>query len=538
LEANVLNTDIRFDNPKFYNIAWEIDQYAEDDSRVAVYWEDQAGNTERLTYRELRDRSNRFANALKHLGLKKGDRIIILMPRLADTYVAFLGALKAELVISPGSDMLMEKDLLYRFEHSEAAAVICHHSMTERINQLRSQTPHLKCRISVGRAAEGWVHYESILQDMPAAFNTSPTRASDWAFLCYTSGTTGKPKGVMLDHGWVNSHLQLSRYIGISPKLGDMMWSTSSPAWVKWLHNAFINTLANGATGFSYWGPPEGIKYLQLIEKYKINVFCGAATEFRIIAKSDMEQLKQYSLSSLRIAVSAGEALGSHIMDQFKELYGIQIMNGYGQTESSGMVSTRVGSAVKPGAMGKATIEGAVAIVDENGNPVPPNTQGIIAYDRNVPVLFRGYYKDPERTANSFRGNWFMTGDLAVMDEEGYLYYKGRADDVIISAGYTIDPGEVEDALRTHPAVQDCAAVASPDEIRGFIVKAFVMLRANISPSDDLVKELQEHVKKTIAPFKYPRAIEFIDELPRTITGKIKRAELREREMQAAKSRH
>ncbi|GAE34850.1 acyl-coenzyme A synthetases/AMP-(fatty) acid ligases [Halalkalibacter akibai JCM 9157] len=313
-------------------------------------------------------------------------------------------------------------------------------------------------------------------------------------------------------------------------KESDIVWATAAPGWAKWNWTPFMSTLGSGATGFVYNGRFDPETYLRLLESYNINVLCCTPTEFRFMAKLD--KLERYQLPHLRSAVSAGEPLNQEVIDTFKKFFGVQVRDGYGQTENTLLIGTLMGMESKTGSMGKPTPGNQVAIINEEGMPVPNGQVGDIAVHRSTPALFKGYLHDSERTSAAFRGDWYLTGDQAKMDEDGYYWFEGRSDDIIISSGYTIGPFEVEDALIRHPLVKECAVVAAPDEIRGSIVKAYVILKDQEAGNQVLVNELQEHVKKMTAPYKYPRAIEFIDELPKTTSGKIRRVELRQLEKQ------
>lgn len=270
--------------------------------------------------------------------------------------------------------------------------------------------------------------------------------------------------------------------------------------------------------------------YLSLIQEHKINVLCCTPTEYRVMAK--VENLADFDLSSLHSAVSAGEPLNVEVINKFQQIFDLQVRDGYGQTENTLLIGTMKGMEAKLGSMGKPTPGNMVVVVDENGEPYAPNTVGDIAIHKTTPALFKEYYRDPERTQGQFRGDYYITGDQAKVDEDGYFWFEGRSDDIIISSGYTIGPFEVEDALVKHPDVQECAVVGSPDEIRGAIVKAYIILQNKERANEEgFIKELQSFAKEATAPYKYPRAIEFVDELPKTASGKIRRVELREREM-------
>lgn len=522
--------DLNLLAPEFYNMASDIDRHGDHPLKMALLWEDEAGQTQEITYLQLRRESNRLANALTSLGLVKGDKVIITLPRIPEAYYAYLGALKMGLIISPGSEMLMPKDLLYRLEHSKAKAVICSHDLTERFNQVKGDAPELKHLISVGGAAEGWLEYDRLTVPFTDQFDIIQTRSDDIAFLNYTSGTTGNPKGVIHHHSWAFAHQAVAAKLWLDVKENDVVWATASPGWAKWNWSPFISTLGSGATGFVYHGRFDAKKYLQLLERYQVNVLCCTPTEYRLMAKVD--GLGEYRLPHLRSTVSAGEPLNRQVIDTFKNYFGVVVRDGYGQTENTLLVGTIMGMEIKVGSMGRPTPGNQVAIIDEDGHPVAAGQVGDIAVHRSAPALFKGYLNDPERTAAAYRGEWYLTGDRAKMDEDGYFWFEGRSDDIIISSGYTIGPFEVEDALVKHDAVKECAVVASPDEVRGSIVKAFVILRDTAEETQETVALLQEHVKQITAPYKYPREIEFVKELPKTSSGKIRRVELRQLEKQ------
>ncbi|WP_227935233.1 acyl-CoA synthetase MbcS [Alkalihalobacillus deserti] len=514
--------------PEYYNMAQDIDRFADEPEKVALLWENEEGETREVTYSQLRKESNKFANALKKIGLEQGDTVIITLPRIPEAYSIYLAALKLGLIISPGSEMLREKDLLYRAEHSKAKATICIDTLTDRFDQICSSAKSLTHFITVGKEKEGWMTYDHLIKSESDQFEMVQTKASDIAFLNYTSGTTGNPKGVIHPHSWAYAHQAVAAKLWLDVKENDVVWATAAPGWAKWNWTPFMSTLGAGATGFVFNGKFNPEKYLSLMGKYKVSVLCCTPTEYRLMAKLD--GLERFKLPAMRSTVSAGEPLNQEVIDTFKKHFNVQVRDGYGQTENTLLVGTLMGMEVKPGSMGKPTPGNQIAIIDEEGNPVSAGQVGDIAVHRSTPALFKGYLNDHERTVAAFRGDWYLTGDQASLDEDGYFWFEGRSDDIIISSGYTIGPFEVEDALVRHAAVKECAVVAAPDETRGSIVKAFIILKEQTEGNEDLVRELQEHVKQMTAPYKYPRAIEFVEELPKTTSGKIRRVELRQLE--------
>ncbi|MDQ0159312.1 acyl-CoA synthetase MbcS [Alkalibacillus salilacus] len=515
--------------PEYYNIVNEFEQYLKDPQRDAILWQDENGNKDKVTYEGLFNRANQFANVFTEADLHKGDKVLVMIPRLIEAYEVYVAALKAGLVVIPSSEMLRTKDLQYRIQHGDVKAVVSYYPHTdefEAVNQFSDLT-----RFILGGNQTGWHRLDELADQASTEFETVQTKRDDMAFLSYTSGTTGNPKGVVHTHGWGYAHLKTAapKWLGIQEK--DLVWATAGPGWAKWLWSPFLSVLGSGATGFVYQGKFSPTTYLSLLESYGINVLCCTPTEYRLMAKVD--GLGEYDLSKLHSAVSAGEPLNREVIDTFEHYFNLTVRDGYGQTENTLLVGVTKGMEVRPGSMGKPTPGNSVDIINENGVPVKVGEVGDIAVHQSTPALFKKYYKDPEKTSATYRGEYYLTGDQATKDEDGYFWFEGRSDDIIISSGYTIGPFEVEDALVKHPDVQECAVVASPDEVRGAIVKAFIVLKDGVDPErEGFVKELQDHVKDLTAPYKYPRDLEFIKELPKTTSGKIRRIELRKQEMQ------
>jgi acetyl-CoA synthetase len=510
--------------PENYNIVMEFEKYAKDQNRLAIKWENEQGEKREITYAALLESANKIGNAFLRLGLTKGDKVLVMMPRLIETYQVYTALLKLGIVVLPSSEMLRPKDLQYRINHGEVKAVVTYHTLTDVFDEVEEISKLIK--LVVGDAKEGWLHLDSLMEDESSELQMADTKREDMSFLSYTSGTTGNPKGVVHTHGWGYAHLRTAAYNWLAIEEGDTVWATAGPGWAKWLWSPFLSVLGTGATGLVYAGKFNPNKYLSLLDKYNVNVLCCTPTEYRLMAKVD--NLSDYKLTNLHSAVSAGEPLNCEVIDTFRKHFNVTVRDGYGQTENTLLVGIMKNMEVRPGSMGKPTPGNLVEIIDEDGNPVQPGEVGDIAVHLDTPALFKHYYKDNERTMAARRGNYYLTGDQAKKDEDGYFWFEGRSDDIIISSGYTIGPFEVEDALVKHPAVAECAVVASPDEVRGSVVKAFVVLKDSHKPGDEaLVKELQDHVKELTAPYKYPRKIEFLDELPKTTSGKIRRVELR-----------
>lgn len=509
--------------PEHYNIANEIDQH--NSNKIALKWQDDSGNHRNITYSQLIKETNKLANGLTTLGLKKGDRVVVMTTPLIESYVIYLACFKAGLVISPASELLRAEDLLYRINHSKAKAVIAYYPFVQEFENIDEDTPFLQYKIAFGQETLNWLSMEELMKAEPDTFQTVDTTKDDFAILAYTSGTTGLPKGVVHCHGWAYAHLRIAAPLWLNIHENDTVWATAAPGWQKWVWSPLLSILGSGATGFVHKGNFHPHKYLQLLQDQQINVLCCTPTEYRMMAK--LNDISSFDLSHLHTACSAGEALNREVIDVFRNTFNIKIRDGYGQTESTLIIANLNDNDEKINAMGKPILKEFVEIVDDNGQPLPAHEAGTIAIRKDFPALYKQYYKDPERTKNAIRGQYFLTGDRASKDEDNYYWYQGRADDVIISSGYTIGPFEVEDALMKHQAVKECAVVAAPDPTRGNIVKAFVVLKEDIQESNGLKRELQNFVKKLTAPYKYPRVIEFIRELPKTDSGKIRRVELR-----------
>lgn len=518
--------------PEKYNLVSEMERFALDPVRIALKWENEEGQTKEITYRNLMINVNKIGNVFKNSGLEKGDTVLIMVPRLIEAYQVYLAALKLGLVVIPSSELLRSKDLQYRINHGDVKGVISYYPYVNQFEVL-NEVKYIK-RFVIGNKIEGWNHLELEMEKASTELTLAATLRDDMAFLSYTSGTTGNPKGVVHTHGWAFAHLRTAAANWLCIEEGDTVWATAGPGWQKWIWSPFLSVLGTGATGFVYNGKFDPIKYLRLLEKYNINVLCCTPTEYRIMAKVD--NLLEYKLPHLHSAVSAGEPLNREVIETFDKHFGVKVRDGYGQTENTLLVGITKDMELKSGSMGKPTPGNRVDIIDENGIPCEVGVVGDIAVHIETPALFKNYYKDSERTAMQFRGEYYITGDKAKKDEDGYFWFEGRGDDIIISSGYTIGPFEVEDALVKHPLVKECAVVASPDEIRGNIVKAFVVVKDGVDTNHpDLVKTLQDHVKELTAPYKYPRKIEFLSELPKTTSGKIRRIELRQKELEASK---
>jgi len=518
----------RWNVPEDFNFVSDvIDAWAEDRSRVALYWEDENGRQARYTFWDFRERSLRFANALRGLGIRRGDPVMIMLPRIPEWQVAFLAALRLGALVIPCTSILRAKDIVYRANHSGARAIISTADNVAEIDAARGECPSLEVFVAVGDAPSGWKSFDELGSGASRHFSPIRTRSDEPAICFYTSGTTKDPKAVLHTHGYTYTHRYTGEY-WLDLRRTDLHWTTSDTGWAKAAYGVLFGPWNLGVPIFMYRGRFEPKKELELLARYQVTTFCAPPTEYRLLVKED---LRRYDVSSLRHCTGAGEPLNPEVIHAWKEAFGLTIHDGYGQTESILLVANIRGLPVRPGSMGKPFPGHDVRIIDESGAEVPVGEVGDVALRGRTPSLFKEYWKNPEESAECWRGEYYVTGDRASRDDQGYLWFVGRADDVIISAGYRIGPFEVESALLTHPAVLESAVVASPDPVRGSIVKAFVKLREGGLPSEALVRELQDHVKDVTAPYKYPREIEFVDELPKTVSGKIRRVELRQREL-------
>jgi len=521
--------EFRWDVPAGYTIAAAVDGHARaHPDKACVLWESEKGEKRTLTWRDLSLQSSRFASVLMGLGVKKGDPVLHIFPRVPEALVAQIGTFKAGAVAVPGTDMLRAKDIVYRSETAGARTVIAHSASLREVEEARGQCP-LEHFILIGGEQSGWRSFEKeIAKAKPAS--PVPLGVQDPMTINFTSGTTGNPKPVMHRHRWMYGHSRVTaRYwYGASPD--DVIWSTTAPGWAMWYWAPLGVALTTGCTQVMYNGRFDAERYLDILSRYPITKLGATPTEYRFLIQ--VPNLSRYKLA-LQDALSAGEPLNVEAIEVFRQAFGFPIRDAYGQTESVCLACNPPGLTVKPGSMGLPTPGPGATAIDDAGDPVKPGEIGEIAVPVGNPGIFDGYWKDPELTAQVLSGKWYRTGDLVRVHEDGYFFFDGRADDVIKASGYRIGPFEVEDALVSHPAVVEAAVIGTSHPVRGQIVKAFVILATGAKPSEALVAELQEHVKKVTAPYKYPREIEFVTDLPKTASGKIKRAELRKHDLEA-----
>lgn len=518
-----------WDIPANYNIVDVVDGHAANNpDKIAVFWEDAHGNERQVTYAELTTGARNFGSALIEMGVRKGDPILHVLPRLPEALMVQLGTFRAGGVAVPCSEMLKAKEIAYRAEVSGAKVIVADVSVAEAVQEAMASSS-LSTFILIGsqEKQEGRLRFEDLVSKSCPDVSKVDLSASDPMTINFTSGTTGSPKPVVHKHRWMYCHNRITARYWYGSDENDIIWATTAPGWAMWYWSPLGVALTTGATQLIYNGRFDGEKYLQLLEKYKVTKLGATPTEYRLFAQ--IPDLGKHKIS-IDAALSAGEPLNIEPIEAFKRAFGVTIRDGYGQTESVCLVCNPPGIPVKPGAMGMPTPGSGIMLINKQGNEVERGEIGEIAIRPDNPAIFDGYWKSPQLDNEAFAGGWYRTGDLVRMDEDGYLFFEGRADDVILTSGYRIGPFEVEDALVSHRAVVEAAAVASPHRDRGEIVKAFVILANGFTASDELTKELQDHVKAETAPYKYPREIEYLTELPKTTSGKIKRAELKKRE--------
>jgi acetyl-CoA synthetase len=523
----------RWERPEHFNFAVDVmDRHAaERPDAPALQWSDEGGRARVYTFQEVRQHSLHAARFLTGLGLKRGDRVFVMMPRIPEWWFLVLGCIRVGIVFMPGTPMLTTKDIRYRLVAAEANGVIADASCLERFEGLVG-TGRVETWVAVGAAPSPWVRYTPDSADTGShglAFER--TRADDPMLIYFTSGTTGMPKQVMhTQASYGLGHQITGRYwLDLTPE--DRHLTLSDTGWAKSAWGKLFGPWSQGACNvvYDFRGRFDAARVLRMLEQQRVTTFCAPPTAWRALVLQD---LKAYDLSAIRHALSAGEPLNPEVIDTWKEATGLHIREGYGQTESVVLVGMFPSLAPRAGSMGKPSPGFDVSVIDEQGGEAPVGQEGDIAVrvKPEWPVgLFKGYLDDAAANEAAFRGDWYVTGDRAVKDAEGYLWFVGRRDDVIKTSGYRVGPFEVESALLEHPAVAESAVVGVPDERIGQRIKAFVILAPGYTGSEALIAELQEHVKKTTAPYKYPREIEFVTELPKTVSGKIRRTELRSR---------
>jgi acyl-coenzyme A synthetase/AMP-(fatty) acid ligase len=496
-----------------------------------MHWVNDDGVEAKRTFLDFSKASKRLCNVFAQNGVKRGDVVMIVLGRSIEWWEVFTACIRMGVVIAPGTTQLTSKDLEYRINTSKAVCFITDNGNAPKLEEVADKCSTLKCKLIVGGARNGWLDYTGVVGAASDVFETAKTAKDEEAIVYFTSGTVGFPKMALHTHTSYPLGHQVTGRFWLDLKPEDLHWNISDTGWAKAAWSSYFGPWFCGAAQFVHCTDRfDPKKTLELLSKYPVTTMCGAPTIYRMLV---LQPLSEYKFPALRHCVGAGEPLNPEIIEVWKKATGCTIRDGYGQTETVLLCGSFPCIEPRFGSMGKPTPGFDLQVIDNDCNIVPPNTEGDIAV-RVKPTrplgLFKEYWKEPERTANAFKGDWYLTGDRAYRDEDGYFWFVGRADDVILTSGYRIGPFEVESALIEHPAVAESAVVSSPDETRGEVVKAFVILAPGYTGSDALAKELQEHVKKVTAPYKYPRKIDFVTALPKTVSGKIRRVELRNAE--------
>ena len=522
----------RWSVPARYNIGVDVcDRWAEKEpGRLAILHARADGRDEQVTYGWLRETSNRLANALQANGIKCGDRVAILLPQLPEVAAIHIAIYKLGGVALPLAVLFGTEALSYRLENSDAAALITNARGAERIAEIRKDLPALKLVLSLDGAGDGALALADVLAKASTDFSPVDTSADDPAMMVYTSGTTGQPKGALHGHRVLIGHFPgVETHHDFLPQPGDRIWTPADWAWAGGLLNVLLPGLHYGvpvvARRFEKFDPEEAFA---LMARAQIRNAFIPPTALRMLRAAPNPK-GRYAIN-MRSIGSGGESLGAETYEWGKSAFGLVINEFYGQTECNIVLSACSAIGVsKPGAIGRPVAGHTVAIIDAAGNPLKTGETGQIAVRRPDPVMFLEYWRNPEATRDKFIGDWMTTGDQGVMDEEGYVSFVGRDDDVITSAGFRIGPGEIEDCLIRHPAVALAAAIGKPDALRTEIVKAFIVLKKGYTASDSLASEIQGFVKTRLSAHEYPREVAFIDDMPMTTTGKVIRRLLRQR---------
>lgn len=532
--------------PEHFNFGYDVvDVYAEEDpEKEAILWTNDRGDVKHLNYREYKQLSDMVASYLLQLGIERGDCVMLILKRRIEWWITMVALHKIGAVAIPATHLLTDKDIIYRCHEADIKAIVAvgDTQILHNVIKARAYCPSLKHCISIGpRVPQGWDNYWQGAMIAPKFVSQKGQNDIKDNFLMYfTSGTSGEPKMVMHDYTYPLAHIVTGKFWH-NVHEGSLHLTVADTGWGKAVWGKFYGQMIAGATVFVYdfEGRFEPDKMLQVMADFKVTSFCAPPTVYRFMIRED---LSKYDLSNLEYCTTAGEALNPNVFLEWKEKTGIMIYESYGQTETTLVLGTYPYVKPNPGSMGMPNPQYDVDVLDADGNHCKPGEHGQLVIRTSNKLdgeghplekpygLFKEYYRNPELTAKAHRNGIYYTGDVVYYDEQGYYWFVSRADDVIKSSGYRIGPFEVESALMSHEAVVECAITGVPDEIRGMVVKATVVLSAEYKSQagPELIRELQDHVKRETAPYKYPRIIEFVDELPKTISGKIRRVEIRQ----------
>ena len=537
---------LHFIVPENFNFAYDVmDAWAEEKpDKVALLWTSERGEEVSITYKEFKEQTDKTAAYFMQLGIKHGDKVMLILKRHYQWWLSMMALCKVGAIAIPATHMLTIHDIVYRNQSASVKYIICANDeyITEQIAKAMPDSPTVKALVAVNALSEldkpipeGFHDWRKEWAEAPAFVRPDNVNTNEDTMLMYfTSGTSGEPKMVAHDFLYALGHLTTGVYWH-NLHANSLHLTVADTGWGKAVWGKLYGQWFAGATVFVYDHEKfTAEKIMRQMEKYHITSFCAPPTIYRFMIREDFSK---YDLSSLEWCTTAGEAMNPSVANRFKELTGVTIYEGFGQTETTMTLGTFPWVKPKPGSMGKPNPQYDVQLLRQDGTECEDGEKGEICIrigDKKPLGLFKGYYRDEERTKETWHDGIYHTGDMAWRDEEGYYWFVGRTDDVIKSSGYRIGPFEVENALMTHPAVVECAITGVPDPIRGMIVKATVVLAPEFKAKagDELIKELQNHVKHETAPYKYPRLIEFVNELPKTISGKIRRVEIREKDNQ------
>jgi len=530
--------EFKWEIPEYYNFGFDgIDRWAEDRTKLALISVDDTGiNAVRHTFYDLARLSNQFANVLLKMGIKKGERVLLMLPRIPEWYVAMIGMIKVGVIPMPTSVLVAPEDIKFRLNQSEGVLAITTLEHVTKVAEVKNECPSLKHFIVVGGRCDGWTEYEGAMNNASPKLDQSEagrTKSRDPLLIFFTSGTESYPKMVLHSHAYPLAHIVTAKFVDDLHST-DLHLAVSDTGWAKTAFGKLFGQWICGAAVLQR-NPIGGFNpkiTLSVIERFGVTTFCASPGVYRMLIQED---LSSYDLKSLRFALSAGEPLTSEIVKFWKEGTGLDIYEFYGQSETVALLANFRCKPIKYGSIGLPTPGHTMAVVDEEGNELPPFDEGYVALKANPvrpPGLMLEYWKNPQAMAKAFRGDWYFTGDKAYRDKEGYFWFIGRDKEIIKTPGRSMAPLEVERVLLEHPAVMEAAVIGIPDEKLGEIIKAFVHLRPNYPASEKLSQEILEHVGRSLEPQKRPGEMEFLSELPKTTTGKIRRSELKNREIE------
>ncbi|MCP4702230.1 MAG: acetate--CoA ligase [Gammaproteobacteria bacterium] len=521
------------------NLAHEcIDRHANGDKagKAAMIWQSAGGDVETHTYADMKVQSDRFANALKNIGIEKGERVFFLCDRVPELYFAIFGTFKTGAIVAPLFSAFGPEPIRERFNRAAGSVIVTTPKLLPKVNAIRAQLPSLKHVIVIAHregaeVAEGDLAYAQLVEDASSDFDIERTGEEDWSLMHFTSGTTGLPKGAAHVHGAVVGHYATGKHV-LDLHEDDIYWCTADPGWVTGTSYGMFAPWSNGISQVIDEGGFSARRWYEVIQKHKVTVWYTAPTAIRLLMKAGAKTARKYDLSSLRYAMSVGEPLNPEGVIWGIEAFDLPFHDTWWQTETGAIMITNYPSMpIRPGSMGRSFPGIHAAIIDDEGNELDPMVEGQLALKPPWPSIFRTYWNDQERYDSRFKNGWYLTGDKAKQDADGYFWFVGRDDDVINTAGHLVSPFEVESALIEHEAVAEAGVIGKPDKVAMEVVKAFVTLHEGFKDSPELRRSMNQHCRKRLGPGVAPKEIEVIDILPKTRSGKIMRRLLKAREL-------